>query len=106
MSSLYESYLEMINEAECFMRVHNIKMSGVDVKPGTGALVITKESLDKFAKKLRQTENKKTEAEAEEKEKKLNLMKSIVRQPANPYNVPEQDSESDPDAFYFPLGRF
>ena len=104
MNSLYESYLEMIGEAEYFMRVHNIKMSGTNVKPGTGALVITKESLDKFAKKLRQAENKETEAE--KRERKLNLMKSVMRQPANPYNVPEQDSESDPDASYFPLGRF
>lgn len=103
MNSLYESYLEIIGEAEYFMRVHNIKMSGTDIKPGTGALVITKESLDKFAKKLKQVENKETKAE--EKERKLNLMKSVMRKSDNPYNVPEQSSGSDDAAFYFPFGR-
>lgn len=122
--NLYDDYLKMLIDAESFMKVHKIKMSGTDVKPGTGALVITKELLDKFAEKLKKADiiidrnerrkkdlleekqNWEREAEAE-KERMINYTLDMLRRAGvdNPYNVPEQSSSSDDAAFYFPFGR-
>ena len=101
--SLYNDYLKMIDDAGSFMKVHKVRMSGEDIRPGTKALVITKESLDTFTRKLREIESKK-ETETE-KERLINYALDMSRKSDNPYDIPEQSSSSDDAAFYFPFGR-
>lgn len=118
--NLYDDYLKMLNDAESFMKVHKVRMSGKDIEPGTGALVITQSLLNEFAEKLKKADiiidinerrkkdlleekqNRKREAE---KEKMINYTLDMLRKSDNPYNVPEQSSSSDDAAFYFPFGR-
>ena len=45
----------MIAEAESFMKVHKVRMSGEDIKSGTAALVIPQSLLNEFAEKLLET---------------------------------------------------
>ena len=113
---LYDDYLKMINDAESFMKVHNVRMSGKDVKPGTGALVIPRSLLNEFAEKIKKVdiaerrkkdllEEKQNWKKEAEKEKMINYTLDMLRGVDNPYNVPEQSSSSDDAAFYFPFGR-
>ena len=119
---LYKNYLDMIAEAESFMKVHKVRMSGEDIKSGTAALVIPQSLLNEFAEKLKKTdiiidinerrkkdlleEKQNWEREAE-KERMINYTLDMLRRAGvdNPYDVPEQSSSSDDAAFYFPFGR-
>lgn len=118
--SIYDDYLKMINDAESFMKVHKVRMSGEDIRPGTGALVIPQSLLNKFAEKLKKVdiiidinERRKKDLLEEnqkmEKEKIINnaldMLQDMLQKSDNPYNVPEQSSGSDDAAFYFPFGR-
>lgn len=113
--SLYDDYLKMINDAESFMKVHKVRMSGEDIRPGTVALVIPQSLLNEFAEKLKKAdiiidinERRKKDLLEEnqkmEKEKIISNALSMLRGNNNPYNVPEQSSSSDAE-FYFPFGR-
>ena len=118
--SLYDDYLKMINDAGSFMKVHKVRMSGEDIRPGTVALVIPQSLLNEFAEKLKKAdiiidinerrkkdlleEKQNWEREAE-KERLINYALNMSRKSDNPYNVPEQSSGSDDAAFYFPFGR-
>lgn len=97
---MYSYYLDMIAEAESFMKAYKIRMTGEGLKPGSQALVIPKESLDKFAKKLRSKEISESVTL-----KTTERVKETLRTLDNPYDVPEQSSGSDDAAFYFPFGR-
>lgn len=119
---LYKNYLDMIAEAESFMKVHKVRMSGEGIKSGTAALVIPQSLLNEFAEKLKKTdiiidinerrkkdlleEKQNWEREAE-KERMINYTLDMLRRAGvdNPYDVPEQSSSSDDAAFYFPFGR-
>lgn len=114
--SLYNDYLKMINDAESFMKVHKVRMSGEDIRPGTVALVIPQSLLNEFAEKLKKAdiiidinERRKKDLLEEnqkmEKEKIISNALSMLRGSNNPYNVPEQSSGSDDAAFYFPFGK-
>lgn len=115
--SLYDDYLKMINDAESFMKVHKVRTSGEDIRPGTVALVIPQSLLNEFAEKLKKVDiiidinerrRKKDlleENQKMEKEKIISNALSMLRGSNNPYNVPEQSSGSDDAAFYFPFGR-
>ena len=115
--NLYKDYLKMINDAESFMKVHKVRMSGENIRPGTVALVIPQSLLNEFAEKLKKVDiiidinerRKKDLLEEEnqkiEKEKIISNALSMMRKSDNPYNVPEQSSGSDDAAFYFPFGR-
>lgn len=121
---LYDDYLKMINDAESFMKVHKVRMSGENIKSGTGALVIPQSLLNEFAEKLKKTdiitdiiidinerrkkdllEEKQNQKREAAKEKMINYTLDMLRGAGNPYNVPEQSSGSDDAAFYFPFGR-
>lgn len=99
--SLYDDYLKMINDAESFMKVHKVRMSGEDIRPGTVALVIPQSLLNEFAEKIKKADRNILEKKIEKTEK----IKEVLRKSDNPYNVPEQSSSSDDAAFYFPFGR-
>lgn len=116
--NLYDDYLKMLIDAESFMKVHNVRMSGKDIKPGTGALVIPESLLNEFAEKIKKVdiaerrrrkkdllEEKQNWKKEAEKEKMINYTLDMLRGAGNPYNVPEQSSSSDDAAFYFPFGR-
>lgn len=116
--NLYDDYLKMINDAESFMKVHKVRMSGEDIKSGTVALVIPQSLLNEFAEKLKKAdiaerrrkdllEEKQNWKKEAEKEKMVNYALDMLRRAGvdNPYNVPEQSSSSDDAAFYFPFGR-
>lgn len=114
--SLYNDYLKMIDDAGSFMKVHKVRMSGEDIRPGTVALVIPQSLLNEFAEKLKKAdiiidinERRKKDLLEEnqkiEKEKIISNALSMLRGNNNPYNVPEQSSGSDDAAFYFPFGR-
>lgn len=113
---LYKNYLDMIAEAESFMKVHKVRMSGEDIKSGTVALVIPQSLLNEFAEKIKKVdiaerrkkdllEEKQNWKKEAEKEKMINYTLDRLRGAGNPYNVPEQSSSSDDAAFYFPFGR-
>ena len=95
---LYDDYLKMLNDAESFMKVHKVRMSGEDIRPGTEALVIPKSLLDEFSKKIKMVDRNILE-------KKTEKIKEVLRKSDNTYNVPEQGSDSDDAVFYFPFGR-
>ena len=105
--SLYKDYLKMIDDAASFMKVHKVRMSGEDIKAGTVALVITQEALDNFGKKLQNARLNIEPFDEKKEELKKNALDALYASSSfdNPFNVPEQESESDTDAFYFPLGR-
>lgn len=122
--NLYKDYLKMIDDAGSFMKVHKVRMSGKDIKPGTGALVIPQSLLNEFAEKLKKTdiitdiiidinerrkkdllEEKQNQKREAEKERLINYALDMLRGAGNPYNVLEQSSGSDDAAFYFPFGR-
>lgn len=98
---LYDDYLKMINDAESFMKVHKVRMSGEDIKPGTEALVIPQSLLNEFAEKIKKADRNILEKKIEKTKK----IKEVLRKSDNPYDVPEQSSGSDDAAFYFPFGR-
>lgn len=115
---LYKNYLDMIAEAESFMKVHKVRMSGEDIKSGTVALVIPQSLLNEFAEKIKKVdiaerrkkdllEEKQNWKKEAEKEKMINYTLDMLRRVGvdNPYDVPEQSSSSDDAAFYFPFGR-
>lgn len=114
--SLYKDYLKMIDDAGSFMKVHKVRMSGEDIRPGIAALVIPQSLLNEFAEKLKKAdiiidinERRKKDLLEEnqkmEKEKIISNALSMLRGSNNPYNVPEQSSGNDDAAFYFPFGR-
>lgn len=118
--NLYDDYLKMINDAESFMKVHKVRMSGEDIRPGIAALVIPQSLLNEFAEKLmkadiiidineRRKKDLLEENQKIEKEKIINnaldMLQKSLRKSDNPYDVPEQSSGSDDAAFYFPFGR-
>jgi hypothetical protein len=98
---LYDDYLKMINDAESFMKVHKVRMSGEDIKSGTVALVIPQSLLNEFGKKIKMADRNILEKKIEKTEK----IKEVLRKSDNPYDVPEQSSGSDDTVFYFPFGR-
>ena len=99
--NLYDDYLKMINDAESFMKVHKVRMSGKEIEPGTGALVIPESLLNEFGKKIKTIDRNILEKKIEKTKK----IKEVLRKFDNPYDVPEQSSGSDDAAFYFPFGR-
>lgn len=99
--SLYDDYLKMINDAESFMKVHKVRMSGEDIRPGIVALVIPQSLLNEFAEKIKMADRNILEKKIEKTER----IKEVLRKSDNPYDVPEQSSSSDDAAFYFPFGR-
>lgn len=98
---LYDDYLKMLIDAESFMKVHNVRMSGKNIEPGTGALVIPESLLNEFGKKIKTIDRNILEKKIEKTKK----IKEVLRKSDNPYDVPEQSSGSDDAAFYFPFGR-
>ena len=99
--NLYDDYLKMINDAESFMKVHKVRMSGENIEPGTVALVIPQSLLNEFAEKIKTIDRNILEKKIEKTKK----IKEVLRGAGNPYNVLEQSSSSDDAAFYFPFGR-
>lgn len=120
---LYDDYLKMLKDAESFMKVHKVRMSGKEIEPGTGALVIPESLLNEFAEKLKKADiiidinerrrkdlleekNERREKDLLEKKiEKTKKIKEVLRKSDNPYDVPEEGSGSDDAAFYFPFGR-
>ena len=98
---LYDDYLKMLKDAESFMKVHKVRMSGKEIEPGTGALVIPESLLNEFAEKLKKVDRNILKKKIEKTER----IKEVLRRSDNPCNVPEQSSSSDDAAFYFPFGR-
>lgn len=88
---MYKSYMKMVAEAQYFMKIHNVRMSGEDIKPGTKAIVIPRELLEELGEKIKEFEKK-----------SFSMEKPVEN---NPYNVPEKSSLSEDAAFYFPFGR-